>query len=213
MPAALLSPVRTIKTPFPRPQALSFDGRHFWIASYATHRIYAVDPLDFSVLKEYEAPGRPYGLVCVGDELRVLCGMTDEDNRLIYRVRDGVFQPDPTPCPDDTGSQLSFDGTYVYVSQWYRKRLLALDDGGRIVASHEAPRGIAGHVIVGPHAYLLGTDDEAVTPYWITRLTLATGECEDVGILPFLARGLSHDGRLFWSNVREQDECIAFELP
>lgn len=128
MSAALLSPIHRIKTPFPRPQAISFDGSRMWIASMETRRIYALNPTDFSVMAEFEAPGKPYGLVCMGDELRVLCGVTEEDNRFIYRFRDGAFQPDPTPCPDDTGSQLSYDGKNLYVSQWYLQRLLMLDE-------------------------------------------------------------------------------------
>ena len=209
-----LTPVQRFKTPFARPQAIASDGRRLWIGSIDTRRIYALNPADFSVLESHEAPGKPWGMAVVGDELRVLCGVTDEDNRFIYRFAKGAFQPDPWPCPDDSGSHLGYDGRLLYVSQWYRRQLVALDDKGHVVRTLTAPlHGIAGQVIVGGHAYLLGTDDESETPYTITRLDLATGEAADVAKLPFFARGLAHDGQRFWSNVREQGETIAFELP
>lgn len=212
-PMVALEPVRRFRTPFARPQAICFQGERLWIGSIETRRIYALDPATFLVLEQIDAPGEPWGMTAVGDELRVLCGVTDEDTRLIFAVRDGAFQPDPIPCPDDTGSHLGFDGHQLYVSQWYRRRLLALDGRGRVLKTYDAPHGIAGHVIVGQHAYLLGVDDESAIPYWITELDLTTGRAADLGTLPLLARGLAHDGKLFWSNVREQGETIAFDVP
>lgn len=208
-----VTPVRRLTTPFARPQAIASDGRHLWIGSLETQQLYQLEPEDFSVLATYDAPGNPFGMVCMGNEIRVLCGVTDEDHRLIYRFKDQAFLEAPLPCPDDTGSHLGYDGRSLYVSQWYRRRLVRLDEQGRPGSRHAAPHGIAGQVIVGPYAYLLGTDDEAVTPYWITRLDLATGETQDLGTLPYLARGLAFDGNLFWTNLREQGETIAFALP
>jgi hypothetical protein len=108
---------------------------------------------------------------------------------------------------------VGWDGRHLTVSQWYNRRLLLLDEHGAVVRGYDAPHGIAGHVIVGDQAYLLGTDDEAVTPYVITRIDLATGACTDVAEVPDHCRGLAHDGRRFWSNVREAGETIAFDLP
>jgi len=34
------------------------------------------------------------------------------------------------PVPTTTGSHLSYDGDRLYVSQWYNKRIIALDDAG-----------------------------------------------------------------------------------
>jgi outer membrane protein assembly factor BamB len=208
------SPIRRHVTPFRRPQAIAFQGPRLWISSLDTRRIYALDPADFSVLKSHEAPGKPYGMTAIGNELGVLCGVGEDDNRFVYRFRDGAFLPDPIPCPDDTGSHLAFDGEHLYISQWYRRRLVAVDDQGQVLRRVDAPEhGVAGQVIVDGSAYLLGTDDENEGPYYITRLDLATGESTDLAKVPNFCRGLAFDGTLFWSNIREQGEAIGFTLP
>jgi hypothetical protein len=153
-------------------------------------------------------------MTAIGNELRVLCGVGEDDNRFVYRFRDGAFLPDPIPCPDDTGSHLAFDGEHLYISQWYRRRLVAVDDQGQVLRRVDAPEhGVAGQVIVDGSAYLLGTDDENEGPYYITRLDLATGESTDLAKVPNFCRGLAFDGTLFWSNIREQGEAIGFTLP
>lgn len=79
-----------LPSPAPRPQAIAFDGDRLWMGSVDTSRVYAIDPHQWTVLEEAPAPGKPWGMTVVGDELRVLCGETSEDHRRIPAVRAGA---------------------------------------------------------------------------------------------------------------------------
>ncbi len=139
-----------LPSPAPKPQSIAFDGDTLWMGSRETRRLYALDPSSWTVREEAAAPGTPWGITVVGDELRVLLGETEDDNRVIRRfVRGHGFKTaDAIPCPDDTGSQLSYDGERLYVSQWYNKRILALDESGAVGTTVPVPHGICGQVIV-----------------------------------------------------------------
>jgi hypothetical protein len=163
------------------------------------------------------APGTPYGLTVVNGELRVLCSETADDHRIIRRcVPDQGF--DATfgiPCPDDTGSQLSYDGSSLVVSQWYPKKLIAVATDGKVGRVIHVPHGICGQVFVEGCFYLITTDAEATTDYWLTRVDPrpAVPKIEDLARVPFAARALAYDGKHFWTNHREQDEIVRFARP
>ena len=70
-------------------------------------------------------------------------------------------------CPDKTGSQLSYDGTWLYVSQWYNQCILGLDDSGNIVKRIDVPRGICGQCFSDGTFYVITTDDEASDDYFL----------------------------------------------
>jgi hypothetical protein len=203
-----------LPSPAPRPQSLAFDGETLWMGSLETQRIYALDAHRWTVREEIQAPGKPYGMTVVGDELRVLCSETDEDHRVIRRFipGHGFRTQSAIPCPDDTGSQLAFDGDRLYVSQWYNRKVLSLDEKGEVGTVIQAPHGICGLVVVDGCFYLATTDDETTDDYWLTRID-ARGEqpkIEDVARIGFKARALAFDGERFWTNHREQHEIVAF---
>lgn len=209
--------IEVLRAPSPaaRPQSLAFDGEILWMGSIDTQRIYAIDPLHWTVREEASAPGKPWGMTALGDELRVLCGETAEDNRIIRRYIPGHgFKTEyGLPCPDDTGSQLGYDGEHLSVSQWYEKRILVLDERGKIVRTIGAPRGICGQVIVDGAFHLLTTDDENSDNYFLTRIDPETLGPTDLARVPFGGRALAYDGHKFWSNDRERNEIVAFSLP
>ena len=211
-----ITEVSRMLSPAPRPQSLAFDGETLWMGSLETCRIYGIDPLHWTVREEMKAPGRPYGITVVGDELRVLLGQGDEDNRVIFKYvpGHGFKNENAIPCPDDTGSQLAYDGDRLYVSQWYNKRILSLDEKGRVGSVIEAPHGICGQVIVGGIFYVLGTDDEATDEYFLTRIDARNGspKVDDVARVDFQGRALAFDGTRFWSNHREKHEIVAFTI-
>ena len=124
-----------LPSPAPRPQALAFDGEKLWMGSIETDRLYAINPLQWTVIEEDKVPGKPWGMTVLGDELRIVCGVGEEDDRVIRRFvpGHGFKTQDSIECPDATGSQLSYDGRYLYLSQWYNRRILGLDDRGNIV--------------------------------------------------------------------------------
>lgn len=206
-----------LPSPAPGPQSLAFDGTLLWMGSRETRRIYAIDPRTWTVRSETPAPGTPFGMTVVGDELRVLCGETDDDHRVIRRFVPwhGFKSQDAIPCPEDTGSQLGYDGDRLYVSQWYNKRILSLDERGRVGSVIDVPPGICGQVVVEGRFYLVTTDDEETDDYWLTRVDARNGTpvIVDLARIPFAARALAFDGERFWTNHREQNQIVAFARP
>lgn len=205
-------------SPAPRPQALAADGEVLWMGSLGTCRLYCIDIAHWTVREEATAPGKPYGAAVMGDELRVVLSETDEDHRIIRRYIPGHdFKNDGAiPCPDDTGSQLSFDGDRLYVSQWYNKKIISLDpSSGKPGSVIDAPHGICGQTIIGGVFYVMGTDDEESNEYFLTRIDARNGaapKVEDVARVNFQARALAYDGTRFWTNHREQHEIVAFSV-
>jgi hypothetical protein len=211
-----ITEVTRMLSPAPRPQALACDGTTLWMGSIDTCRMYEIDVTHWTVRSESSAPGKPWGTTVMGDELRVLCGEGDEDNRIIRKFipGHGFKNHGAIPCPDDTGSHLSYDGDRLYVSQWYQKRIVSLDDDGNVGSIVEAPRGVAGHCVHEGLFYILGTDDEESDQYFITRIDARNGspKIDDLAHVPFHARALAFDGQRFWTNHRENNEIVAFTI-
>ncbi|HEV3155372.1 MAG TPA: hypothetical protein VGZ02_16295 [Candidatus Baltobacteraceae bacterium] len=205
-----------LPSPAPRPQSLAFDGELLWMGSIDTCRIYAIDPVHWTVREEAAAPGKPWGMTAMGDELRVLCGEGDDDRRIIRRFipGHGFKNEGAIACPGDTGSQLGYDGDRLYVSQWYNKKVLSLDAAGGVGSIIDAPHGIAGQVVFGGAFYLLSTDDEESDQYFVTRIDARNGKprAEDLALVTFPGRALAYDGMRFWSNHRENNEIVAFTI-
>ena len=209
--------LQRLASPAPKPQSLAWDGATLWMGSRETRRIYAIDPATWTVGWEAAAPGTPYGMTAVGRELRVLCSETAEDRRIIRRCvpEKGFDEKFSVPCPDDTGSQLGYDGRRLHVSQWYPKKVIALGADGKVERTIHVPHGICGQVFVEGTLYLVTTDAEETNEYWLTRVDLGKTEAaepkiEDVARIPFQARALAWDGTKFWTNHREQNEIVAF---
>lgn len=193
---------------------MAFDGERLWMGSVDTSRIYAIEPHQWTVLEETPAPGKPWGMTVVGDELRVLCGETGEDHRRIRRLVPGHgFKSQAIECPDDTGSHLSYDGVRLYVSQWYNKRILGIDEEGAVVRTIELPRGICGQTFADGAFYTITTDDEESNEYFLTRVVVnGERQVEDLARVPLQARGLAYDGARFWTNHREHNAIVAFTI-
>lgn len=208
--------LKRLASPAPKPQSLAWDGSVLWMGSRQTRRVYAINPVTWSVDWETAAPGTPYGMTCVGSELRVLCGETD-DSRIIRRCipGQGFDEKFGIPCPDDTGSQLGHDGRRLHVSQWYAKKVLALAPDGKVERVISVPHEICGQVFAGGFLYLVTTDDEETNDYWLTRVDPrpVVPVIVDLVRIPFAARALAFDGRVFWTNHREQNQIVSFARP
>jgi hypothetical protein len=206
-----------VDAPTLRPQAIAFDGTNLWLGSIETERLYAVATNTWTVTDEIPVPGKPWGMTIAGDELRVLLGQTEEDHRTIFRVvpGHGVKTSSGIPCPGDTGSHLSYDGDSLYVSQWYNKKIVAIDDAGTPGTVVDLTHEVCGHTIVNGLFYCITTDDETSGKYFLTRVD-ARGEkpvSTDLLSIPFNARGLAFDGERFWTNDREKHQTVAFAKP
>ena len=142
--------LQRLASPAPKPQSLAWDGTTLWMGSRETRRIYAINPATWTISWETVAPGTPWGMTAVGKELRVICGETADDNRIIRRCipGKGFDAKFGLPCPDDTGSQLGWDGKRLHVSQWYPKKVLALDAKGKVARVINVSHGICGQVFV-----------------------------------------------------------------
>lgn len=209
--------LQRLASPAPKPQSLAWDGSTLWMGSRETRQIHALEPATLAVRWQIAAPGTPYGMTAFNGELRVLCGETADDNRIIrrcipYRGFDAAFA---LPCPDDTGSQLGYDGRRLHVSQWYPKKVLRLDESGRVERVLSVPHGICGQVFVDGLIYLVTTDAEETTDYWLTRVDPRPEmpHIEDIAHIPFAARALAFDGTRFWTNHREQNQIVSFARP
>jgi len=217
MPELEIIEKRRITSPAITPQALAWDSQNkrMWMGSRDLRRIYAIDPENGSVFKEQEAPGIPWAAVALNGELRFTIGEGADDDRYIYRYTpEGGFSK-MFACPEFTGSYLSFDGNNLYMSQWYKKRVLKFDHQGNVVGEIDVGAEICGHAFANGSLYVLRGQERPNEEWRIARLS-PQGErlvAEDIAVVPFASRSLTFDGELFWSNHRAKDAIIAFGLP
>ena len=208
---------RRLSSPASTPQALAWDSTRnvLWVGSRDLLRIYTIDPLSWTVLEETEAPGIPWAAVALNGELRFTIGEGADDDRYIYRYtpEDGFSKM--FVCPEFTGSYLSFDGKNLYMSQWYKKRVLKFDDHGNVIREIDIGAEICGHTFADGSLYVLRGQEQPNEDWRIARLNLQeeTPVVEDIAVLPFACRSLTFDGELFWSNYRAKDTIISFALP
>jgi hypothetical protein len=203
-----------LPAPAPKPLGLAFDGTTLWMGSRETHRLYAIDVATWSARDEGKAPGGPFGMAVVGNELRVVVGMGEEDDRYIYRFVPGHgFKSDRIACPDFTGAHLAFDGDVLFLSQAHDRRILALDAEGVITRAIPLDRAPVGMTIADGDFYLV-TGDEELENLQFNKVD-AHGESPRVTALasiPFAARGLTFDGTRFWTSHRDENEIVAFTV-
>jgi outer membrane protein assembly factor BamB len=202
-------------SPAPAPQALAWDGKKLWMGSRDLRRIYAIDPENWTVLKQQEVPGIPWAAVALDGELRFTIGEGADDDRYIYRYTSEAGFSKMFACPEFTGSYLSFDGKNLYMSQWYKKRVLMFDEQGNVIRKIDVGGEICGHAFAGGLLYVLRGQEQPDEDWRIARVNLKeqTPVIEDIAVVPFAARSLTFDGELFWSNYRAKDTIISFALP
>ena len=152
--------------------------------------------------------------------MRFTIGEGTEDDRYIRRYRrKGGFeveqQSDRIACPDFTGSYLSYDGGNLYLSQWYKGRILKLDAEGNILRVLEVGGEVSGHTFADGTIYVLrGTEQEG--EIWaLARLNPKEEQprVENLARMTFPCRSLTFDGESFWSNHRAGGEIVKFALP
>lgn len=183
------------------------------MGSWETERLYVTDPQTLQVRNEIQAPGRPYGAVVVGDDLHVVVAHGEEDDRYLYRVRDGSFVG-RTPCPDLTGSFMTARGTTIYLGQMHYRRILEMNSDYAIRREITLPTGCAGFAF-GPddRFYMISADDE------FENLSLGTidvthdrPQFERIRPMPDEARCLLHDGSTWWTSLRDANEIATFTI-
>lgn len=219
----MTSPLSDIKelcrlpSPTPTPQALAWHAGTLWISSRDARRLYGVDPQTWTVVEEAPTPGIPWAAVWAHDSLCLTSGEGKADDRYLrrYAPGQGFDESYRVALPDFTGSYVSFDGDHLYVSQWYKHRVLQLDPDGKVLRSIEVGAEICGHTFVEGQLYVLRGTEQHGESWQVARLDLreATPRVEDLARVPFACRSLAFDGERFWTNHRSAHETIAFSLP
>ena len=205
-----------LPSPAPKPLGLAFDGGTLWMASRETHRLYAIDAASWTVRDEAQAPGGPFGMTMVGDELRVVIGLGENDHdRYIYRFIPGHgFKTERIACPDLTGAHLAFDGDVLFLSQASYRKILALDAQGNPTREIPLERVPLGMTIVDGRFYLLTSDAEFENmEFTVVDAHGETPRTETLASIPFDARGLTYDGSRFWTSHRDENQIVAFTVP
>jgi hypothetical protein len=210
---------RRFSSPAVTPQALAWDGNRgiLWMGSRDLRRIYAIDPGDWKVVQENEAPGIPWAAVATNGSIRFTIGEGTNDDRYIrsFVPKAGFSDTERITCPEFTGSYLSYDGESLYLSQWYKHRILKLDAKGSILRAIDVGREICGHTFVDGMIYVLRGAEKPTEDWRIACLDPKEEApmVKDLAIVPFASRSLAFDGELFWSNHRAANEIISFSLP
>ncbi len=203
-------------SPGGRPQPLCYHNGTLWVGAWDTDRIYAIDPRNWTVSAEFAAPGRPYGIAAIGDGLRIVVAIGEDEDRYIYRFTPGkgFDGGSKTALPDLTGSYLASDGSTLYMTQLGKRRIVTLDDAAAIVREIPLPTRCLG-IAFGPGGafYMIAADEE------FENLKLATFDLNDeapqpnpVAALNDDARGLTFDGSAWWTSYREASEIVNFRL-
>ncbi len=203
------------------PQALAYDNDCLWMSSRDLGTLYRIDMDTWKVAQEIDPPGVVWAAVSSGNgEMCFTIGKGLNDDRYVYRYGTNEGFTKLFPCPDFTGSYISFDGKHLYLSQWYEERFLKFDAQGNVLREIDIGAEICGHTFVDGSIYVLRGRENKNQPnkseeWRIARLypKEESPQLEDLAALPFAARSLTFDGEYFWSNHRASNETISFSLP
>jgi hypothetical protein len=196
------------------PQPLAFDGTTLWMGAWDTNRLYAIDPKTWRVTDEVDAPGKPYGMAVTGAEMRVVVAIGPEEDRYHFRFvpGKGFDESSKTACPDFTGSHLAFDGTTLYMAQMGLRRIVTLDDAGKIAREIALPTRIAG-MGFGPGGFYVISGDEEWENLKLASFDVTKNDptLTPIAAIPFDgARALANDGSAWWTCDREVSEIVSF---
>ena len=174
-----------------------------------------MDMKAWTVLEETEAPGIPWAAVSTGEALWVTSGEGPDDDRYLRQYPHGFSTAKRIPCPELTGSYLSYDGEHLYLSQWYKHRILKLDPNGGVLQVIPVEAEISGHVFVDGFIYVLRGTEQGEENWRIARLDPRKEKppVEDIAQVPFQCRSLAFDGECFWTNHRAANTIVSFALP
>jgi hypothetical protein len=212
---------KRLASPTITPQALAYEDDCLWMSSRDLGTLCKIDLDTWKVAHEIDPPGVVWAAVSAGNgEMCFTIGKGLNDDRYVYRYATNEGFTKLFACPDFTGSYISFDGRHLYMSQWYKERILKFDARGNILREINVGEEICGHTLVDGGIYVLRGRENKNQPnkseeWRIARLdpNEESPQVEDLAVVPFAARSLTFDGKYFWSNHRAANETISFSLP
>ncbi len=201
-------------SPATRPQPLAYLAGTLWMGSWDTDHLYAIDPNGWTVREEIAAPGRPYGLAAIGNELRVVVALGEEDDRYLFRFvpGQGFDESSKTACPDFTGSHLAAQGEHLFLGQMHDRRILVLDGQGAILRQIALPTRCGGFGFgPGGRFFMISGDEELEhLRFGTLDVTQAAPQFEGIASIDDNARCLAHDGTRWFTSLRESNEIATF---
>jgi outer membrane protein assembly factor BamB len=191
-----------IVTTRPKPTAatvgLAWDGTRLWAGDFDSHSLVVLDA-DGTTNTTFPAPGRPVGLAFAEARLAAVISHPETDHRTIrfFDPAAGAWLDRSVRCPDDSGSQLAWDGGHLWLSQRYKKTLLQLHPDGTVKHSIDIPYEITGFYWIGATAWMnvrveQGFSDVAKRGPGASRPAL-------VERVPGSLASLAYDGEAFWT--------------
>ncbi len=216
-PLPTIVETRRLPSPAVAPQALAWRNGILWIGSRDDCRLYGMQAESWRIVEETATPGIPWAAAAAPDGLYCTVGEGEQDDRYLrrYQPGQGFDASYRIALPEFTGSYLSYQAGFLYLSQWYKHRVLQLDANGNVLRMIGIGAEICGHVFANGRLYVLRGTEQDGESWHVARLDLEEADpvVEDLAHVPFACRSLAFDGSSFWTNHRVQNETVAFALP
>lgn len=190
--------VATMGKPSASTVGLAWDGARLWAGDFDAQSLFQLEN-DGTKSATFGAPGRLVGLAFAEKLLAAVVSHPDTDNRTI-RFFDPAAQTwldRLIRCPDDTGSQLAWDGGHLWLTQRYNKQLLQLHDDGTVKHSIEVPYEITGLHWMGATAWMNVRVEKGFSD--VAKRGPGASAPVLVERLPGSLASLAYDGECFWT--------------
>ncbi len=175
---------------------LAWDGRRLWAGDWETRSLMRLTA-EGAIEERFDAPGRVVGMT-YSDGVIYAVTSGENDDRSIHRFvpARGAWDDWRLRCPDDTGSQLSWDVTHLWLSQRYDKRALRLATDGTVEQTIDLPVQVTGIHWDGPTLWANLRFDKGTSD--ITRLSAGGQVLEKAEHHEQSFASLAFDGSGFW---------------
>jgi hypothetical protein len=202
----------TLAKPAPSIIGLAWDGAALWAGDWETRTLFRLTA-DGATAAQFAAPGRMVGMTFVDGTLVAVISDPHTDDRSIHRFNpgSGTWEPGAMRCPDDTGSQLSWDRRHLWLSQRYNKRVLRLNAAGSIEHAIEMPAEVTGIHWSGPALWSNLRFEKGVSD--ITRFAQEGAAPERLERYPSSFVSLAFDGSGFWMSDLRGPTIVRASLP
>ena len=196
--------LKSIPSPGPCPQGMTYDGKYLWVADRKSDLLYQINPADGKIVDSIPAPGySPRGLAW--DGARIWC--LDAEEGVIYAINPKTrIIETAISCPTANPTDLAWDGKYLWVAADRSDEILQIStEDGTTIKTIPSPTGNAtGLTFDG--AYLWVADRYKDMIYMVTP---DKGEVIIYFASPGKhAWGLAWDGKNLW-NVDYQSDRIS----